>query len=112
MKLTSCRLIFKCQPEQKMMDAKMLMAYSSASLLQNRMLYAGFRLVTMSDLTKNKAGFIKGFYWVKLDKDYDWAIAYFDGEDDEINTWSMCGEDPSYSAEDFLIIGERLCPPS
>lgn len=40
MKVTSCRLIFKCQPEQKMMDVKMLMAYSSASLLQNRMLYA------------------------------------------------------------------------
>jgi hypothetical protein len=38
MKLTSCRLILKCQPEQKMIAAVLLMIYSSARLLQNRML--------------------------------------------------------------------------
>jgi hypothetical protein len=40
MKLTIYRLIFKCQPKQKLGNVQKLIGVPSASLLQNPMLYA------------------------------------------------------------------------
>lgn len=48
-----------------------------------------------------------GYYWVKVPGGFhlsedSWEPAYFNGN--EINGWGLCGEDPTWSEEDFLQI--------